>query len=904
MKQTAKKPIFLIDGSSFLYRAYYGTRPLHTSKGEPVHAVYSFARMIKKLIDRFGVQYVSLVWDSKGPTIRHEMFAEYKATRQAPPSDLFEQKERIVQFADAIGLHQIAQPGYEADDLMYSIAQDYAKEGNEVILVTADKDMGQTITDAIVLYDFFKDELINKERFEGKMGFAVEKLPFYFSLLGDTSDNIPGVKGIGKKGAQELVVQFDSLEHMYESIDQISKARIKNALLENKENAFLSRDLFLLQYTITNVSHDDLSFNSADWVRAFPLFKELEFKSLISEGANKEQRHLLSEQKIIEIQKKDFIKVGSIDQLNDIVARIRAAGFVAIDTETTGVNPYVDRMVGISLSVDEQTAYYIPFGHETGEAQLSLQQVQEILAPVFADTHIRKIFHHAKFDLHVLAQHGLPVVGPIFDTMIAASLITKEWQRIGLKSLAEYYFDEQMLTFDEMVKEHKLKTFAQVPLEQATLYAANDAHQTFKLAKLFAKEMSSDGTRELFKSLEMPLMQILFDMERFGIRVDKATLQELDAQLSAALAIIEQDIKALLPDQSIEINLNSPKQVEQLLFHELRLPPQKKSGKKTGYSTDSEVLQALSELHPVPSLILKYRELYKLQSTYAQGLQSFINTQDQRIHTSFNQTRVATGRLSSLNPNMQNIPASGPGLAVRAAFKPDEGNVFISADYSQIELRVLAYLSGDKALTQAFLDGRDIHKETAARLFEVPFDHVTSMQRQVGKRINFSILYGLTPYGLSKDLQIPFKDAKEYIDKYFAQYPGVKNWMETVVEQAQEQGYVTTHMNRKRYISAIHEKNRVLFDEAKRVAINTVAQGTAAEIVKQGMINLDERFKRENIPGQMLLQIHDELLIQAPHEQAERVVDAVKNTLENVVNWPVPLEVTVRTGADWKEVSK
>lgn len=904
MKQSSAKKLFLIDGSSFLYRAYYGTRPLHTSKGEPVHAVYSFCRMIKKLIDRFGVQHISLVWDSKGPTVRHEMFTEYKATRQAPPSDLFEQKERIIQFADAIGLHQIAQPGYEADDLMYSIAQDYAGDGTQVILVTADKDMGQAITGSIVLYDFFKDQLLDKARFEEKMGFAVEKLPFYFSLLGDASDNIPGVKGIGKKGAQELVLQFDSLEHMYENLDQIAKPRMKNALIENKENAFLSRDLFLLQYTKTDVSRDDLSFNSADWVRAFSLFKELEFKSLITDGANKEQRQIVSEQKIIEIKKKDFIKVVSPDQLKEIVDQIRTAKFVAIDTETTGVNPYVDRMVGISLSVNEQTAYYIPCAHETGEEQLSLQTIQEILTPVFADTTIRKIFHHAKFDLHVLAEHGLPVAGPIFDTMIAASLVAKEWQRIGLKSLAEYYFDEQMLTFDEMVKEHKLKTFAQVPLDQATLYAANDAHQTFKLAKLFAKEMSSDGTRELFKSLEMPLMQILFDMERFGIRVDKATLQDLDSRLSRALSIIEQDIKGLLPDQSIDINLNSPKQVEQLLFHELKLPPQKKSGKKTGYSTDSEVLQILSELHPVPSLILKYRELYKLQSTYAQGLQAFINAKDERIHTSFSQTRVATGRLSSLNPNMQNIPASGPGLAVRAAFKPDEGNLFISADYSQIELRVLAYLSGDKALTQAFLDGRDIHKETAARLFEVPFDHVSATQRQVGKRINFSILYGLTPYGLSKDLNIPFTDAKEYIDKYFAQYPGVKAWMDSVVEQAQEHGYVTTHMARKRYIPAIHEKNRVLFDEAKRVAINTVAQGTAAEIVKQGMINLAKQFNDNKMPGQMLLQIHDELLIQAPKDQEQQVVEVVKNILENVVNWPVPLEVTIRTGADWKEVSK
>lgn len=905
MNLDPKKTIFLIDGSSFLYRAYYGTRPLHTSFGEPVNAVYSFCRMIKNLIDRFSIEQVALVWDSKGPTVRHEIFTDYKATRQAPPSDLFDQKERIIKFAELIGLHQISLQGYEADDLMYAVARDYAGKGYTVVLVTSDKDMGQAVNEHVLMYDFFKDQLLTADRVAEKFGFAPAKIPFYFALLGDSSDNIPGVRGIGEKSAQELVTQFDSLEDLYARIDTITKPRIKNALLENKDNAFLSRELFLLRYVVTGTTLENLAFKTTNWVKAFPLFKELEFKSLLTDdGITKEQRQEIAQQKITELKNRDFRTITTREQLENIAAEIRSAGFVALDTETTGVSPFTNCMVGLSLCTNESVAYYLPFAHVTQESQLDFATIATILGPIFRDQKIRKLFHHAKFDLHVLASAGLEVDGPIFDTFIAASLVTKEWQRVGLKQLAEFYFNEQMLTFQEMVTAHKLPNFAHVDLAAATLYAANDAFQTFKLAKVFAKELVDQEMRDLFKDLEMPLMRVLYGMEKRGILVDRALFEKMDKELAAALTQIEADINAMLPAREEPINLNSPKQLEQLLFYELKLPPQKKSGKKTGYSTDQEVLELLSEMHPIPRLILKYRELYKLQSTYVQGLQPFILESDNRIHTTYSQTRVATGRLSSLDPNLQNIPAVGPGLMVRQAFIPAPGNLFISADYSQIELRVLAYLSKDPALTQAFLDGRDIHREIAAHLFGVSFDAVTHEQRQVGKRINFSILYGLTPYGLSKDLDIPFGQAKEYIDKYFAQYPKVQEWMERVVNETIEKGYVTTLGGRRRYIPAIYEKNRVLFDEAKRVAINTVAQGTAAEIMKKGMLALQALFDAQKLSGAMVLQIHDELLLEVPAAHAEKAQEIIKNTLETVVDWPVPLVVMTRTGTDWKEVSK
>ena len=538
------------------------------------------------------------------------------------------------------------------------------------------------------------------------------------------------------------------------------------------------------------------------------------------------------------------------------------------------------------------------------EEQLSWNEVRAAFKPVLEDPKIEVYFQNAKFDLHVLSHHGIEVANTAFDTMLAAALVTKDWQRIALKALALFYFDEHMLSFEEVVKARKLPNFPFVDLMLATLYSANDAYQTLRLKKLFEKELKKEGMDKLFYDIEMPMLHVLYRMEKAGISVNQDVLMHLDLKIGEALTKIEAEIIALLPEGQKKINLNSPRQIEQLLFYELDLPPQKKSSKRTGYSTDHEVLAALSKLHPVPALILKYRELFKLKSTYIEALPSYINPSDKKIHTTFSQTRVATGRLSSHDPNLQNVPVSGPGLAIRSAFEPEPGHEFISEDYSQIELRVLAYLSQDKALIEAFKAGHDIHAETAARLFNVELDQVTSAQRQVGKRINFSILYGLTPYGLSKDLGIPFGEAKQYIDTYFAQYPGVRAWMDEIIKETHEKGYVTTLWGRRRYIPAIYEKNKVLYEEAKRIAINTVAQGTAAEIMKQGMIELEKKLKEHYPDAKLLLQIHDELLISAPKAQIKDIEPIARQTLENVVKWNVPLVVTSRRGDDWAKVSK
>lgn len=897
-----QKTLVLIDGSSFLYRAYYGTRPLHTSKGSPVNAVYGFCRMIKKLIDSIGSEHMVLVWDSKGKTTRHEMYEDYKATRQAPPSDLFTQKEYIMQFADLIGLKQVAQSGIEADDLLFSLAQEWPADGS-VIVVTTDKDMGQMLSARVVMYDAFKELFFDEAAFEQKMGFSVHKLPFYFALLGDSSDNIPGVKGIGEKGATDLVQQFDSLEALYANLDAVASKRSRTALEANKENAFLSLKLFLLQYHPTGLQQDDLLFNRNNWSQARPLFQELEFKSFLT---SMDSSTSLAEKQAV-LAKYTYEAVTRLEQLQAVVAEIEQAGQCALDTETVGVNPLVDDAVGISICTRVGHAYYIPFGHQTGEQQIAREAVVAALKPVLEDARYAKYLHNAKFDELVLSKLGIEMRGLKLDTMIVAYLLTKEWQRVGLKWLSLHFFNEPMLDFDDMVTKQKRANFSYVPLQEATQYAAADAHQTLKLVGVLEPMLAAEPTlKNLYETIEHPMIHVLYLMERRGILLDPEVLTTVETEAVERLAAIEAEILVYAGDKYAQINLNSPKQIEQLLFHHLQLPPQKKSAKGTGHSTDQEVLTALAELHPIAGLILQHRELSKLLSTYIEALPTYINPHTNAIHTTFSQIATATGRLASSQPNLQNIPTENSpyGLAIRSAFKARPGYAFISADYSQIELRVLAHMSGDPTLIAAFAGDHDIHAQTAAYLYTVPLTAVTNEQRQLGKRINFSVLYGLTPYGLSKDLHIPLKQAKLYIDEYFKLYSGVSSWMDRIVHDAQISGYVETLYGRRRYIPELHEKNRTLFDAARRIAINTPVQGTAADIMKLGMLHLQHAFEQQGLDAHMLLQIHDELIIEVRNEQLLRTQELVRHELEHVVTWSVPLKVTLRNGLTWADVTK
>lgn len=668
--------VFLIDGSSFLYRAYYGLKPMHTSDGTQVQAVFGFCRMIKKLIHDFKPQHCALVWDSRGKTMRHEIYEDYKATRQAAPSDLGIQKTLIQEFAQAIGLVQVQQDGIEADDLMYSLALNCARDGITAVFVTSDKDMGQAVTEDILMFDPFKETILTPVELTEKYGFSPEKLVFYFSLIGDSSDNIPGVAGIGPKGAHDLVTNFASLQELYDNLDKVVKPRTRELLEKSRDKAFLSEKLFKLHYVPLTIACNDLMFDEEHWKDALDFFRRLEFKSLVKDLEAPLERTEPLEKKYM------FVTVTTHEQLKEVCTKIKRAGFVAVDTECTSFSALQSKLVGISLCVERGTAYYIPVGHTCSEKQLSVADVVAALAPLFEDVTIKKILQHAKFDMHVLSTVGLLLKGIVFDTMIAAFLTTRDSERIGLKALSERFLNEEMLSFSDVVKTSGVKDFSAVSLDLATAYAAADAHQTLALWQPLQEELVKNDQVKLFTEIEMPLVDILFAMEQEGITVDTAVLAEINTHISVVLEKLKKDIIDLSGISGVGFNLNSPQQIANLLFDVLKLPPIKKT--KTGYSTDQEVLHELAQQHPVPALIVQYRELFKLKSTYVDALPTYVNPVTHKIHTTFSQTSAATGRLASSEPNLQNIPATPifDDVSIRSAFKAPEGYVFLSADYS------------------------------------------------------------------------------------------------------------------------------------------------------------------------------------------------------------------------------
>lgn len=944
MKTNQTDKIYLIDGSSFLYRAFYGLQPMHITSGAQIHAVFGFCRMLKKLFDQSQPKYIMLVWDSKGRTERHELYPEYKSTRQIVPSELMQQKDKIMIFADLIGLQQIAQVGIEADDIIYSLAQDYSQAGHEVVVVSSDKDLYQLVRDPkIIVLDLFKNITIDKLKFQELYNFPVEKLAFFYALVGDTSDNIPGVRGIGKQGAQLLVNQFEDLDDLYNNLDQVASMRAKTALETYESDAYLSLQLFSLKYYSFNVPASELRFDTQDWIKARDFFAELDFKSLLKDlpavTSLDEQVPYFADTK-----KYKFETVLTAQQLTELCKKLSNCQAFAVDTETLGLDPFNDDIVGISLCLEPGIAYYIPFGHTESQSgpisgalesqadinigskpsqlsflnnnnnsnnsknnnlQLARKLVLDSLRVFLEDPQYQKYLHNAKFDQLIFWSAGINLTGITFDTMLAANLVSENSRRVGLKYLSEHYLGDVMLTYEQVVTDQKLISFAQVPLSLATKYAAADAHQVLLLQKILAQELQAKNLTKAFTEIEVPVSQVLFEMECAGIYLDCTELAKLGLEVDRKIEQVKVKLQALV-ELVPDFNFNAPRQIEELLFQKLNLPAQKKNSKTGSYSTDQEVLVELAKIHAVPGLILQYRELSKLKNTYIDKLPETINPKTGKIHTSFSQVIAATGRLASSNPNLQNIPADGDGLGlqVRAAFKPDPGYIFLAADYSQIELRVLAQLSGDQHLIQAFREGLDIHAQTAAKIFGVELAAVTKDQRQLGKKINFSVLYGLTAFGLAKDLNLDLADAKNYIATYFAQYPGVSTWMDQVVAETAKLGYVETLWGRRRYIPEIYEKNKNLYNLGRRLAINTKVQGTAAEIVKLGMLAVDTQLKRAGLGAKILLQIHDELLIMVPAQELQVTATLVKAALEGVVAWQISLEVNLKTGANWAQVTK
>jgi DNA polymerase-1 len=901
--------LFLVDGSYLLYRSYFAIKPLQTATGTPTNAVFGFCRAIKKLIDTFNPAHIAIVWDSKGGSFRNTVYPEYKAHRPSPPSDLMSQKELIMQFISLIGIHNVALEGYEADDLLATLVrQELAKQ---TVIVCADKDMYQLLEDPkVVITDLFKDEIFDAALYTERKGYRPAKIPFYHALVGDASDNIPGVKGIGEKSATELVKAFDSLDHLYQNLNKIDKTRVKTALMSDEANARLSLKLFSLADAPLNYTLNDFVFAARQWNQAHSFFQTYEFYSLTKPVI----APIIPEQDEILLQTREknwkTTIVNTEAGLQKLYKKLCTAAIYSLDTETNTLEWQNQEMVGMSFCITPDEAFYLPFAHPTDATQQNLDRTKTLtlLRDTLENSDHKKILHHAKFDQHVLRRHGIWTRGVLFDTLIAANLVRENWKTINLKDLSIRLLSESMQTYDEIIGK-QYKHFGQVPVDRAAIYGAHDVRQTIVLKSFLERKLHLQPELEMyFNNIDMPFADLLFRMETTGICLDAKHLAAVNAKVAAELKEIESKLLAATPAQQLSIdntvNFNSPQQIEYLLFDVLKLPTVTKTAKGRR-STDQEVLEKLSKLHFIPGLILKYRELTKLMSTYTQPLPKEIYPATGRVHTTFSQTLVATGRLSSSNPNLQNIPtSSGYGHAIREAFVAAPGHVLLSADYSQIELRILAHISNDKALCKAFHADKDIHRQTAAELLGISLDEVNPEQRQLGKRLNFSIMYGLTPFGLAQDMNISPKEAKTYIEAYFATYQQVKEWMDRTVEVGKEDGYVSSLWGRRRYIPELKDSNKMVFEGGRRMAINTPIQGSTADLMKVAMLQIDQKLTKAKLQTQILLQIHDEIILEIPEHEINQVEIIVRTTMESVVEWRVPLKVALRRGKNWGEITK
>jgi len=890
-----KSPVYLVDGSAYFYRAYHAVAPLTTANGLPTHAAYGFTNILLRVIKEKNPEFLAVAFDAKGPNFRHKMYGDYKANRPPMPDDLAVQIPYIKQIVEAHNIHTMEEQGVEADDLIASAARKLAAAGYKVIVVSGDKDLLQLVCDDIVLWDPMKDGVMDPEGVKKKYNVPPDRLLDLFALMGDKSDNIPGVPGVGPKSAEKLINEFGSLDKLYENLESLKKSKMKENLEAHREDAFLSRQLIDLKEDL-DISEDidDYRLPPPDTDRLKKLYTELEFTRLMK-----------AEIPVAAVSQEGFGLVQNRMELAALVKLLQKADYMVIDTETSDLDPLSAELVGLSVCVTPRQAFYIPMGHrdEDGKllsGQLAQKDVLKTLEPFLEDEKLPKLGHNLKFDYAIIRQQeeGVTLKGPLWDTMIAAYLLDPGRRTFKLDDLCREILDVKLTSFSEVTKGDKRpEAFAYVPLEDAKNYSCEDVHGACLLWEEFRPKLETQKLWPLFADLETPLLSILAEMELAGIRVDTGLLQELSREFSAKLQELEKEIYKLAGQ---EFNINSPRQLGEILFEKLKLPHGRKT--KTGYSTDVKVLEKLS-FHELPQAVLIHRNLSKLQSTYVEKLAGLVHPKTGRVHTSFNQTVTATGRLSSSNPNLQNIPIrTEEGQRIRQAFIPEKGYVFVAGDYSQIDLRVLAHYSQDKALLEAFRSGQDIHSRTAAEIFFVSPMLITPQMRRVAKTINFGIVYGMSSFGLAGQLNLSRREAQTFIDRYFKHYAGVQRFMEDIVKQAKKDRYVTTLLNRIRLLPDINSSNRTRREFAERTAINTPIQGTAADIIKLAMIKVDREMKKAKLKARMLLQIHDELVFEVPAKEADITAELVKESMESVMKLDVPLVVNISVGKDLSKV--
>jgi DNA polymerase I len=887
------EPIYLLDASAYIHRAYHALPPLSNSQGLPTHAILGFTNILLRVLREKSPAHLAVAFDVKGTNYRHQLYAAYKANRPRMQDDLAAQLPYIKQIVEAYRLPVLEREGFEADDLIAAAVAVLKPIGQPIVLVSGDKDLLQLVDDQVSFWDPMNDRVMDPGAVVNKYGVAPGRLVDLFALIGDSSDNIPGMPGVGPKTAASLIGEFGSLDGIYSRLEEIGKPKLLANLAANREQVFLARQLIRLQNDIA-VPAELTAYRrpEPDTTRLRELYTFLEFSRLLK-----------TEVPAQPLCPDGFRLVDSEDKLAELVGRLEKSPLLVLDTETDSLNPLVATLVGLAIAINSEEAFYIPVCHRTKDGnrcsgQLVADHVLTALRPFLTGEGFIKIGHNLKFDYHVLVNHGLTLAGPQVDTMIASYLLDPSRRTHGLDDLCEEILQRRLTKFAEVTaKDKRADCFAYVEIQPARDYSCEDVAAAFLLWEKFSSQLEELGLWSLFTDLEMKLLPVLARMERWGIKVDPAVLAAMSTEFSEQLMQLEEQIFRVAGEQ---FNINSPRQLGEILFGKLGLPQGRRT--KTGFSTDFKVLEQLCLYHELPAVIIAHRNLTKLKTTYVDKLATMIDPGSGRVHTSFNQTVTATGRLSSSEPNLQNIPIRTPeGQRIRQAFIAEEGHLFLAADYSQIDLRVLAHYSGDEALIDAFRNGRDIHRQTAAEIFRVNQAFITTEMRRVAKTINFGIVYGMSPYGLAAQLNISRKEAGIFIERYFALFSGVKRYMEEIVLQARDKGYVTTLLNRRRSLPDIKSPNRISREFAERTAINTPIQGTAADIIKLAMLRVDQQLRATGLAARLLLQIHDELILEVPAAELAAVGTLVKEAMEGVIELAVPLTVNITSGGNLAE---
>jgi|YNPMSStandDraft_1061717.scaffolds.fasta_scaffold00042_22 DNA polymerase-1 len=915
--------LYLIDGHALAYRTYFAItlsgQQLTTSSGEPTAGIYGFASVLLRLLEQENPEYLAVAFDT-GATFRNDLYAEYKATRAKMPDDLRPQIERIREMVDVFGFPRLEAEGYEADDVLGSIARQAAENGLGVKIITGDRDLLQLVNDRVIVNlagsklsearDFGVKEVIET------LGIRPEQVVDYKALVGDKSDNIPGVGGIGEKTAITLLQQYANLDDIYAHLDQIP-TRVRTLLEKDRDKAYLSRQLATIRTDLPvmlslekartgqiNVAGVEGFFQQLEFRSLLPRLKKLESRVVPAPSAG--QQLLLFGEPLVRIgepppQDGAWITVQTREALAELCRKLENVPVLSLDTETTSTDPMRAELVGLSLAFEAGQGYYLPVGHRTGEEQLPAEEVLKALHPVLTSSQVAKIGHNLKYDALVLENQGVSVAPLTFDTMIAAWLVQPDSYNLGLKELAETYLGVQMTHIEELIGKGKNQlTMDRVPVSSVAAYAAADAEICLRLMPLLRERLEQVNAVRLFEEIEMPLVPVLGMMERNGVMLDVPFLQQMSHELTSRLFQIEKDIFQVV---GYSFNLNSTQQLSKVLFETLKLEPPDRRKKTTSghFSTSAGVLEELRDQHPVVEKILEYRELSKLKSTYVDALPQQINPRTGRVHTSYNQTGSVTGRLASSDPNLQNIPTrTETGRLVRNAFIAAPGYRLLSVDYSQIELRIVAHMAQDEAMLAAFRAGLDIHAATAAAIYGVELEQVTKEQRRHAKAINFGLIYGMSAFGLHRSTGLTLAEAENFVKAYFQQFPGVKAFLDGLRRQAARQGYVETLLGRRRYFPNLKSNaNPALRAREEREAINAPVQGTAADIMKLAMVRLPPALKEAGLGARMLLQVHDELVLEVPENERDETVQVVRGIMENAYPLSIPLVTEARWGHNW-----